>query len=438
MADSTHTLDAPEVSGATPKAAAQPSPRVGRLLMACMIVFIVYTVLYVGLWKPMSIFGVDYDKHWQAARAILTGESNYIGGKLWIGFNYPQASAFTFIWLGWMSVEVAEKVWKLTLLGLLVACWAMGWRSFRPRPALPGATDSDTAGLVRRAFHRHWGLIVAFAICAFEPATSCLYLGNIDPVNAFYGVAMVAALLSGKPRWAGGFWALLTLVKMLPLALLIPVLLWRRWRVLEGFLIAMAVYFVVLVVTGRLHHEWFFVQEIIPAIPPWWRYISITPIRLGLHLCGLDRLCDDPHTFGTIGRLNTLAMTGFYVGALALLRRRGLDWLRGLEIAILLFLLMTPLLEYHHFVWIMPALLLQMRRWAEGGMAPRVAGGLLVGYALLFASYHLDMIYARWGLWVHFTPLIGYGIILAAAFYESFKYGSDAAALRDRSREAQA
>ena len=396
-----------------------------RWLRACMVLFIVYTILYVGLWKPMTMFGVDYDKHWQAARTILTGENNFIGGNLWIGFNYPQASAMTFAWLGLMSVEAGEKVWKLTLLGLLVFCWLMAWRVYRPgRMAAAigeNAAVNDPAAQARQAFHDHWGLITAFALCAFEPATSCLYLGNIDPVSAFYAVAMVAALLLARPRWAGVIWALLTLVKMLPLALLIPVLFWRRWRVLQGFLIALAVYFVILVVTGRLGYEWFFVREIIPPIPPWWRYISITPIRFVLHLLGQDRLYDDPHTFLVISRLNVLTMAVLYTGLLAWLRRRGLAWMRGLEVAILLYLLMTPLLEYHHFVWIMPAMLLQIRRWAEGRMAPGIALALLAGYALLFGTYHFYMIYARLGLWVHFTPLIGYVIIIAAELIEIFR-----------------
>jgi regulatory protein len=53
---------------------------------------------------------------------------------------------------------------------------------------------------------RHWTTLTAFVTAAYLPATSAIYLGNIDPVNAILAVAMVGAVLAGAPLAAGALW----------------------------------------------------------------------------------------------------------------------------------------------------------------------------------------------------------------------------------------
>ena len=385
-----------------------------RWLAWLMALYVVYAIVYVGLWRPMTIFGVDYDIYWQAARAILEGAKPYIGGNLWLKFIYPQATAMVFAWLGLFSFETSEKIWKLTLLVMLGICWWLAWRFYRPaaRPDadVPDAATPDADG--RAALTAAWSLVCAFAVSCYQPAMSSLNQGNIDPFNALLAVAMVAALLASKPRTAGALWAGLTLVKMMPLVLIVPILLWRRWRVLQGFLIVMAVYFVALVATGHLGHEWYFVREFIPVISRWWREISISPVRLGLYLSGFAHLYDNPLTFDLTIRVYVAIMVALYLAFLVALRRRGVDWMRALEAAILVYPLLSPLLEYHHFVWIFPALFLQLRRWAEGRMSSSRAAGLLAGWILLQVGYLLSFQFFKWGIYVQFTPLVGYALIL--------------------------
>jgi hypothetical protein len=239
-----------------------------------MWAFVIYAIVIMGIVKPIFITGVDYDKHWFAARALLEGRSVYLGSPLWMGFNYPQATAFAYIWLGLFSVTTGEYVYKFSLLLLLIGCWWLAVRWFRPRPADSGA--ADLAALVRAGMAHRWGLTAAFLGATFYPATVCVYVGNIGLTNAFLAIGMVGALLTGAPLAAGVFWGLLTLVKMVPLVLLVPFLFWRQWRVIKGFLLVMAAYLLLLVVTGRVGQEWFFVHECMPKIPAHWRSIAGT------------------------------------------------------------------------------------------------------------------------------------------------------------------
>ncbi len=398
---------------------AQPvSPWLARLLAALVWVYIAYMIIDWGLWKPLTIHGVDYPKHWLAARAVLEGRSVYIGDQLWMGYNYPQANAIWFFWLGFFSIETAQIVWKLLMLAFLGATWFWAWRTLWPdHVSLGHLSPSDQ--LVRRAIARHWTLATAAVVFLFQPSISSLYVGNIDPLNTFLAVGMVCALFSGRERLSGVAWGLLALIKMLPVALILPVFLWKRWRVLQGFLGLMVVYFIVLLVMGRLDDEWYFVTEVAPGVPRWWRGISLMPARFVLLAFGLEKeVYDNPHGFDLVSRISLVIFLAGYVWLLIWARRREIGWLRGLELAILAYPLLTPLLEFHHFVWIMPALLLQLRRWLSGQMGLGVACWLMGGWVMLNAGFQSVYQLSALGHWCHFPILAGYGLLIVTSIVE--------------------
>jgi len=379
------------------------------MLRLFMWVYILVMAGDMGLWRPLTRFGVDYDKHWQAARAVLEGNNCYLGGNLWVGFNYPQASAYAFCWLGLFSVETAEKVWKMTLLALLIGAGWIIMRRCRP-PAPLAAQQAQGAFAARLATWRHWRLVSAFTLSAYLPATSGLYQGNIDPLNAVLAVAMLGGVLAGAPLAAGVCWTLLVLVKMVPLALIVPVVLWRQWRILYGFGLTLTAYFVLLLVTGRLGYEWFFVREVIPPVPVWWRTISVSPLGFFMKAAGQWANYNDPYVFLRVNHIFLAIMGPLYVGLLLWLRRRGVGWLRGLEAAMIFYPILSPLLEYHHYVWILPALILQIRRWVMGELPSRRAFAFLAGWGLLYAGYtnNVQNLMVYFGDWVHFGSVPGY------------------------------
>lgn len=400
--------------------------RYGRLLRLCMGLYVLYAFAVMGLYKPITFFGVDYDKHWYAARAILEGKSCYFRGTLWMGFNYPQAAAIPFFWLGFFSIKTSQYLWKAVLLASIVATWWLARRSYRPQPApaAPAISPASTADQVRQGIARHWGLVTALLTSIYFADSACVYLGNIDPLNGLLAVAMVAGVFSGLPLLAGVCWGLLTLIKMMPVVLIVPLLFWRQWRVLQGFLLAMAVYFLVLVALGRLGEEWYFVREAIPAIPVWWRCITISPLGFFLRLCGHQALFDEPRAFVALVRWCELVYVSLFLLLNLLMRLRRCGLVRALEVSIVFYPLLSPLLEYHHFVWIMPALFMQARRWAQGEMTPRMAVALGLAWVMLCAAFHVqDLMALKMPDLMHFAALPGYLAVLALTLADLFQSG---------------
>ena len=180
----------------------------------------------------------------------------------------------------------------------------------------------------------------------------------------------------------------------------------------------MVIYFFLLLATGRLQYEWFFATEMVPYIPRYWRYISIAPGRALIELLGMGARWNDPYFAMAVGNASIAVLGTGYIGLLVWLRRRRTGWLRVLELAILAYPLLSPMLEFHHFVWILPALLLQMRRWAMGRMHWAVAAALLAGWVTIQLQQLFVFHLVKLGRWVHYVALMGYLIIMIALIAE--------------------
>lgn len=376
-----------------------------------------------GIYRPLTQTGVDYPKHWLAARAILDGENNYTGNYwLWLGFNYPQWSALISFWIACFDIGTAEIVWKMIGLGLIVACWWIAWRCFRPEAAAEGEAPlqiGETRRSAAEAMRRDWPLTCAVMVALFAPAgASSLFLGQIEPMNAFLVMAFVGALLIEKEGLAGVYWAMLCLIKMIPVFLIVPIILWRRWRILKTWAIFMAVYAIVLVVTGRLQYEWFFVTEAAGKIPFRWRGISVALPRAIMLLFFPGEWRDDELHYMRFMNTGMVILCGLYVAAIAAIRRGGWSFLRSLEVAIMFIPLLSPLLENHHFAWTLPVFFLQVRRWIRGEMTAGVAFVLVLGWWLIALDYFCYNLMAHMGDWPRFISMPGAIIIIIACMIE--------------------
>lgn len=410
-----------ELKPASPVSNAPRRSVPGLLLRSVLFLYIVWTIVQWGFIRPAGFIGSDYHKHWLAARCLFEGTNNYIGKWLELGFNYPQATAFIFGWLGFFSEAVGEKLWEWMHIGFLIGCWLIAWKAFAPSPRALRLADNDDSGQrMRSACARHWGLLTAFALAIFTPATHCIWVGNIDPYNAILAMGLVAALLSGRDRLAGVLWALLILCKMLPLALIVPLIAWRRWRVFKATLVVMVVYFVVLLVTGRLSYEWYFVRETIPNITFFWRGISVSMSRAVIFLLGRPEWHEKEAAFNMVVRLTTVTLLTIYIFMIVWLRRRrGTGFVRTFELAMLFYPLMAPLLEPHHFVFLMPVMFLHMKRAVEDRMLESIGALYLLGWLVLSQAYTVVDLTASPSGVVIFLPLLAALGLMATAVIET-------------------
>ncbi|MBI3736545.1 DUF2029 domain-containing protein [Candidatus Sumerlaeota bacterium] len=388
-----------------------------------------------GIYRPMTIHGVDYTKHWLAARAVLEGKSTYLGDWLWLGFNYPQWSAMVTFWLGWFDFVTAEKVWKLGHLSFVLGCWWIGYRQFHPailsealgqvHPAAGSGDLSAERSMIARAIERHWLLVCSIMIAGFDPlVASSLYVGQIEPINALLSMALVAALATRRDRLAGVYWAMLCLVKMMPVVLIIPFVLWKRWRIFESWLAFMALYFFLLVGTGRLGYEWFFVHDMMGKIAFEWRWISISLPRF-LMLIFLPRAWhEDPVLYNRILLAFLAGMAAIFTVLSRILQRRGATLIQALEIGLLFVPLLSPLLEQHHLAWALPVLFFHLARWTRGGMPTPLALLLAAGWCIVCADYFVHNFMQLMTRWHQFPALLGAMILTLGTIFDSLWRGA--------------
>jgi hypothetical protein len=97
------------------------------------------------------------------------------------------------------------------------------------------------------------------------------------------------------------------------------------------------------------------------------------------------------------------------------------EWTRALEPLMLAYPFASPLLEYHHFVWMLPVLVLQVKRWAEGRMGGREAGALLAGWVMMQVGYDVSFARSQWGLWVHFLGMLAAAGVLAVTIWTTLR-----------------
>lgn len=381
---------------------------------------------YVGV-QQFTTLGVDFPKHYAAALEILRGSSPF-DGDLYLGFNYPLFTGWLYLFLAPFSLETAGLAWDVCNTLLVLGALVLVIFCYRP-----GVADSPDAG--GRAICRYWHSVAAFAFAIFAPIFLEIRDGNIEPLNLFLLMALGAALLHGRDRTGGVLLAMLCLVKVLPVFFLPVLYLGGKRRAVYACLVCLAGYGVLLLATGWWRWEWFLFSQTLPQAGYHYRGLSNSLVALAGRYWA-PAVWDSPEAFrvatmaiaGSIG-CACLAVLAFRKARLqhaqspgtmsvrffhAILENAAYPflWRDALGLASLTIVLISPLLEYQHLIWAMPAYLFLLMDYAESRMSLRFFSACAALWLAIFACrYATDL-----GLPLFMDPL-HFSTLLAGALW---------------------
>lgn len=348
-----------------------------RFLLLIIWAEIVFNLVHHGLHVPLASHSADFAKHWAAARSLLDGSNPFLGEHY---FSYPLLTAYLFLYLGLFTHDEAKVLWVTGNVIMSAAAALIVALFYRPGPAVRERATSETIARLHRVLRRDWFTAAFFITFNFQPLIDAFLPLNVDPLNFLLSTAFVAAVLHHRERLAGVLLTVFVLVKLLPLTVVAAAFVARRWRLLQAFLVSIAAYLAFLGLTGLWRFEMDLFTKVLSGLSFKFIWIS-NSIHVVLARLFAPGMLQDLDLFQRWSGTITLLLGGGYVAALALWWRRP----RPEPLSLYLFALaagvtLTPLLELHHFLWVAPALFVQLRLWAEGRLSPFLAGACLASW----------------------------------------------------------
>ncbi|GAB4324381.1 MAG: hypothetical protein Kow0059_19940 [Candidatus Sumerlaeia bacterium] len=347
--------------------------------------------------RAWNAWGIDYDKHWLAYERIARGQSPYTGEP---PDNYPAFTKPLFAWLMLFDFRTGEVMWDAWNALMLVGAALLAALFYRPRPpAAPDIGEANAAGggsgwpaarrQIRALLRDTWWAWAPFLVLTFTPATHQFAVGNIAPTVFFLLTGWGALVASGGDRpGAGVVLAMASLIKALTAFVLLAFVLARRRRAVVGAAAVGALYVLGVTLAGWWDWEKRIYLDIWPAFT--WDFRGIC---YGLNRLLAQTLFPWAWSDADAFRRLSVAVSGVVLAASSLILWLGRGHLRtddgfhaGLSFSLAALPLINPLLEYHHYVWLVPAWLLLWRRWAEGRIADGAFLAQLPCWALIVGA----------------------------------------------------
>lgn len=315
-----------------------------RAAAAVVALAVLGHTVVLAIWPQAHTLLIDLQVYRAGGESVLAGRPLYDGGVLLdLPFVYPPFAALVFVPLAWLPLPVLAAGW--TVLGLVLL-----------------------AVVVRRCGAAGPLLVAVVALATWlDPVRTTLYLGQINLVL----LALVAGDLFGRPgsRWRGVGIGLAAALKLTPLLFVAYLLLTGRIRAaataLGTFVAAGAVG--VLVAPADSVRYW---------------------LRGTFASAGRISDVDGPSNHSLAGFLARAGLPDLVPAALlalltlavaAAVHRRGDDLAAGTLVG-LGSAAAAPFAWSHHWVWVVPLVVLLARRVVAGERAAAVAlGGVLVG-----------------------------------------------------------
>lgn len=348
-------------------------------------------------YQPFNPYRIDIDVYRLGGLMLLEGRPLYgqlplteVGSDL--PFTYPPIAAAIFVVFALMPLGWASFLLTLiTCLATVAVVWFVlrVLTSLRGRPLLVATTA------------------VSIPMIWLDPVHQTLDFGQI---NVLLMLLVATDVLAGRGRrWRGVFTGLAIAIKLTPAVFLAFFLVRRDWRALATALVSTLAW------TGLG-----FLIRPADSVQYWTETLANTS-RIGLpgyssnqSLNGLiSRLLGDDAS--RLWWFLGCAVVGLFV--LALIHRLGDDEVAGLAAMGLYSLFASPISWSHHWVWMVPTVLVVLRYALRGGWAPWA--WLAAGAATLFVGpqwwwyYEEDAAY-YWTWWQQILCNAWLWLLLAA------------------------
>jgi Glycosyltransferase family 87 len=293
---------------------------------------------FVTVYRPL-----DLEIYLWGGRAVTHGTGLYLTQAYANWFTYPPFAASVFTPLAALPALAARMIWELASVAAFAwACW-LTLRLAGCRPTTTGVLAMVAGGLL------------------LEPVYHTLYLGQVNLFLLALVLADVWRIARGRSGGVGI--GVAAAIKLIPGVFVILLLLARRTK----DAVSAAVTFAGCVLIGFL----------VDPAASWlyWRHLFYQTARVSA------AYISNQSPYGAVARiLGGVGHVGawYYLGAALLgavglaiaarFARRG-DWLEAAAVTGTTSLLVSPISWTHHWVWIMPALVVL----ARGGVRSRVA-----------------------------------------------------------------
>ena len=311
-----------------------------------------YLYVYVAGYSLLPDFAV----YLRAGEAMNEGrniyarpyEVEFVPGELFrLRYLYPPLLAYLLSKVAWLGEPTLRFVWSgLSFLAIVVSVAQVAtllgyswWREVSPRVRI---------------------LFVSFFFLCFEPLASGVGHGQVTAVVLWLLTSFTLESVRRHDRRAGLALALAIHIKMTPVLLLLAPIIFRRWRTVGwcawGVVALVAIPVVDL---GSLDHLSQFVASISET--------SNNPVLRGAEYnFAVDRVLLLP--FGLFGqgmprKVVMLALLGVFAGCLLGMRRRDEQgYLDVVGVLIVGMVLVSPIIWFHHFAWLLPSLAIATMR----------------------------------------------------------------------------
>jgi len=247
--------------------------------------------------------------------------------------------------------------------------------------------------------HNHAAIAASLLLVINNPVLRTL---RHNQINLWVLLFLLLALefVQRKPVWAGVFLSLSVHLKLLPIVVLLPWALERRWRALAGTALGMLGVFSVQISTGAGIQHWLDFLHFISGFPPAYAFRDNSPQTIAHHLVNLplSQLHIEPAAMGAIStavRAAAALACATWIGLRFIQRNRVPDGFganvrntsvarQNLQDTLAIPLLVSPIVWEHHYIFAIPVVLLAI---AQVGPSVRI----LAGAVLMFAVPTFDL-----------------------------------------------